>query len=271
MRKKRWATFRVDYTGSPVDWVCPAGVFAIFVRGCGGGGSGAKGSIVGFPGSPGGAGGGGGAIESEFTLAVTPGQTYTFFAGPGGATKTTTGPGNNGTDSVLTLPSAEQIAFVGARGGREGQSNASAQGGDPFRQSTHFDNGFNPQPGLGGWGTYSGSGFTRGQSGYSSNGGDIAASPGGLTGTDDGAQKGGGGGGGGGYGGCNPSTGGAGGDGGNGNSAGVGTAGTAGTAGAFPGGGGGGGGGGGSGSGGSGAGGNGGAGAHGYIEASWLE
>lgn len=247
----RWIRQAFTYTGSPVTWTCPAGITCIFLRGVGGGGGGGRGG-PGFSGftsrsSPGG-GAGGGARETTIVVPVTPGVTYEIYIGDGGAGATGAVDGSAGEDTYFKVSGAgtglDLARFIGARGGRSPTSsdfNANFQGGESMRFDSSFWNWFDPMPGRGGFGGFSGDGDTRGAGGASHHGGAQTANNGGFHGSTMGSYLGGGGGGGGGHG-ASVSSGGQGGDGGGGNSGGTASNGTAGSDGSVGGGGGGGGG-----------------------------
>ncbi len=274
----RWVKQEFTYTGGAQTWRCPAGVKVVFLRGVGAGGGGGKGnagtaansSVIGGGGS-----GGGGAVETLIAVDVVPGVLYDITIPAGGAGGTSGENAVAGGDTIIKAPgtaAGEDIArFNGANQGRLGLA-GNVQAGEPVRMTALFSNWYNPLPGLGGFGGYSGDGRTHGCSGFSNKGGALPAQgTGGLHGTSAGVKFAGGGGGGGGRGvGPDVSTDGVGGAGGNGNGAGAGFAGSVGTANTQPGGGGGGGGGGGCGTSG-GAGGNGGQGGPGRLVIEWVE
>ena len=265
----------------PTGITIPAGIKAIFARGCGGGGGGGGGrqgnSVV----NPVGGAGGGASLEHTVPLEVTPGTTYYVTVGVGGAGGGNKANGHSGSDSFISTTSGsvpnQMICWPGAGPGTPSPgSNLTPFGGIPVRdgigssqvhQNTH--NGYHQMPGKGGFGVNNAGGAAwpgyYGGAGLPGAGG-AAPSPltsGGLAS---------GGGGGGGAGGSAPgSNGGDGGAGGAANGAGVGTAGGNGLNGTGYGSGGGGGGAGGNGTGGGGAAGNGGSGAGGRVCIWWWE
>lgn len=88
------------------------------IYGFGGGGSG--GSL--------GGGGGGGAVYKRARIGA--GQTITYSAGAGGAIATA---GNDGGDTVITLPSGLVLKATGGRAGNNGRAGGTGVGGDVNR------------------------------------------------------------------------------------------------------------------------------------------
>lgn len=186
------------------SFTVPAGVTTMKVECWGAGGGGQGGS---------GAGGGGGEYAAEPALAVTPGNSYSYTVGTGGAGGPggVGGPGSNGGDSSFT----GNAVTVRGHGGH-GSNSSFTSGGSGSTNTTHHGGGSSSSSTTG-----TGSGGAGGGSSAGTATGGTAGSP------NSGAT--------GGAGGTAPSGGGNGGHGGNG----TGTTGTAGTAGSAPGGGGG--------------------------------
>jgi len=120
-----------------------AGVTKVWVEIIGGGGSGANGS------QGGGGGSAGGTINQQFTVTPTVGVTVTI--GAGGASKTSQGPGNNGTGSLFDTVTAE-----GGSGGAYNNSqtiqNAESMGGSAFGSGKKQGNAATANGGAGGGG-----------------------------------------------------------------------------------------------------------------------
>lgn len=123
------------YTSSGT-WTAPAGITSIKVEAWGGGAGGGGGSTSG-----GGKGGGGGEYAAESTLAVTPGNTYSFTVGAAGAA------GANGGNSTF----AGNSVTVTAHGG------TTTAGGTGSSNTTHYNGG---APGAGSPGTSTTQTFT---------------------------------------------------------------------------------------------------------------
>lgn len=208
----------------------PAGVFRVWVEGCGGGGGGATGgNAFGTTTSSynTGGGGGSGALLCGQYVNVTPGGSVAVTTGAGGAA------GTDGSDTTF----GALATFAGGGKGSAGASGAStlfAIGGSPVRSALQPFLSFGTAtaqvaPGVPASGGYGTSNVYTTHNGCRNPHGGFAAGSGGSYGTDSGAYIGGGSGGGGGAG---PyGVGGNGGNGGNGNNAGTGGTGTAGAAG----------------------------------------
>lgn len=108
-------------TAGTYQWLCPAGVTAIFVECIGAGSGGAT-----YGGNGGAAGGGGGAYAARNSVPVTPGTLYTFVVGaagsPGGSGG---GDGTAGGQSSFTGDSGTVVIAVGG-------SHATDSGGNPI-------------------------------------------------------------------------------------------------------------------------------------------
>jgi len=239
------------------SWTCPRGITQVDVEIYGGGGGG--GGASGFTGTSvwsGGGGGGAGSTMNRRTVDVSPGTTYVYTVGTGGAGGTasaggTAGNGGAGNDSVFG--GGPFLAYGrGAGGGKGGTSLATSSLGGGMSRGGTTANTLPPadfwifstvaaaqnfytsrQFGDGGFGelsnTYDGQWYASLWQGMSSVAGFIGGS-GHIAGSNSGSYQGGSSGGGGGGG---PSgAGGAGGSGGNGNNGGNGFGGTAGGAGA---------------------------------------
>lgn len=134
--KQTTSTIVVSGTGS---WVAPAGVSSVKVEcwGAGGGGGGSNNS------NTAGTAGGGGEYAREDSLAVTPGQSYSYSVGSGGAHGTATANAGNGGDTVFTGNSVT----VRAHGGKGGTSShttsvlAGGAGGSGSANATHYNGG----------------------------------------------------------------------------------------------------------------------------------
>jgi hypothetical protein len=148
---------QVYLTGSGT-WTAPAGVTTVEYLVVGGGGGGGAGSGTGA-----GGGGGGGSVQIG-TFSVTPGTSYSYTVGTGGAGGTT--PGGGETDGVVGVDSA--FSTVIAKGGGQGYKSRSTnssgfygKGGSAQSGSTPTtggsggnvrDGGGNPDQGAGGGG-----------------------------------------------------------------------------------------------------------------------
>ena len=94
-RRRQDGLLRVYRAGTDVTETVPAGVGNVNIQAIGGGGGGGKNLIYG--------GGGGGGAYVYKTIAVAPGNTFTYTVGVGGAGKTGgSGNGSNGTSSIVT-------------------------------------------------------------------------------------------------------------------------------------------------------------------------
>jgi hypothetical protein len=127
-------------------WICPAGVTSIKVENWGGGGGGGGGSAPTTSGG-GGCGGGSGEYAAEYTLAVTPGNSYSIIVGAGGAggaAGTPTGaPGGNGSIGGGTYFPGDSVGVYaneggGGTGGHNGIVGGYAGSGST---NTHHNNG----------------------------------------------------------------------------------------------------------------------------------
>lgn len=102
------ATNTVVFTASG-SWVAPSGVTSIQVSGWGGGGGGA---------GTHGSGGGGGAYAGLNSFSVTPGNSYSFVVGTGGAVNTNGGTTTfNGTSLSAAPGWSNNVTSVGGLGG----------------------------------------------------------------------------------------------------------------------------------------------------------
>jgi hypothetical protein len=126
------------YTSGSGNWPCPAGTLYAIVQ-CRGGG--ASGNLA--PGTPfssaGGNAGGGGEFAEELQLAVTPGNSYPYVVGAGGAATPAGGTFNNpgGTSTF-----AGDSVTVVANGGWGGFATQETQPGHGSTNSIHFDGGY---------------------------------------------------------------------------------------------------------------------------------
>jgi hypothetical protein len=117
-------------------WTAPAGVTSILVECWGGGGSAATGGP-----STNGAGGAGGEYAAQ-TVAVTPGNSYNFTVGAGGAA--VSGSAHAGNDGVNTSFTADAGVTVTGHAGKHGSSVASGgggAGGSGSANTTHYTGG----------------------------------------------------------------------------------------------------------------------------------
>lgn len=118
-------------TSGSGTWVCPAGVTSVKVEAWGGGGGGGD-----YASSQAGGGGGGGEYAAEATLAVTPGNSYAYVVGAGGAAGTGGGDGGNAGDSTFGA------TLVVAHGGGQGFGSGfgvRGGGGTGSTNTTHFN------------------------------------------------------------------------------------------------------------------------------------
>lgn len=124
----------VQFTSSAAtDWICPPGVFEVFLIGYGGGGGGAAGAAgYTITTSYAGAGaGGGGSWPRVQRLDVVPGRTYEGIAGSGGAGGSSAeAPGSPGSDSVFREKSTGNVMAT-FRGADFGTVSASPTGSAP--------------------------------------------------------------------------------------------------------------------------------------------
>lgn len=175
-------------TSSP--WTCPAGVTSIQVEGEAPGGGGGGGHGVG---GAGGAGGGGGYFKLN-AFATTPGNTYAFQIGSGGARGGTDTDGSPGTADTFWVNTATGLAKVGLGGingnGTRlgGAGGASASGvGDVKKSGGTGGNGHATTGGGGGGG---GSGGDATDGGVGGNGPAADGGTAGAAGTTNGAAGG---------------------------------------------------------------------------------
>lgn len=195
-------------TPGTFQWLCPAGVSAVYVECIGGGGPGGQGAAS----IKGGGGGGAGAYAARKAVPVTPGTLYTFVVGAAGTGTT------DGGSSTFTGDSSVQVVADGGKQGISGFLNGAGGPGGAAASSTGdvgllFNGGSGgAHSGTGGGGGASGdrladgangtnaiSGVSPGVGGTGANGGGSGGD-GGHTNTDDasaGSSPGGAGGGGG--------------------------------------------------------------------------
>lgn len=143
-------------------WICPPNVSQVLVESiAAGGGAGGGSTIV----SNGGGGGGGGEYAAEPTYATTPGNSYNYVCGAGGAAGGNGQGGKNGGDTIFDTGGAIPVhahggdggskAFNGGTGGNGGDgsvntiSNAGGNGGNGGA-ATFFSTGFTTWGGGGG-------------------------------------------------------------------------------------------------------------------------
>ena len=147
------------------NWVCPDGVFTVWLTGIGGGGGsgGSNGSTGGS--SP---GGGSGYFGAKIPVAVVPGTVYPVAIGAGGlygqGSPQTAGSSGGATSfgSLYSFaggagsPGQQSYLQLGGAGGVQGGSSAAPYGGNPNGQ-VDFNNGYNlagaANSGAGGGGT----------------------------------------------------------------------------------------------------------------------
>ena len=151
-------------TPGTVGITIPAGIKAIFAKGCGGGGGGGGGRSINVHTLPVGGAGGGASIEHTVPLDVTPGTTYYVTVGAGGAGGGANATGTSGADSFISTASNDvpnqMICWPGAAPGTASPgSSLTPFGGIPTRDgigtsqahaNTH--NGYHQMPGKGGFG-----------------------------------------------------------------------------------------------------------------------
>lgn len=147
-------------------WICPGGVFQVWVQGVGAGGGGGGGltSANNTSKKAGGGGGGGAATDEGHWVQVVPGRTYTITigaSGSGGSFGLAPTAGGDGGDTIFTdVPAGGSLTvlFSGASGGGPGKDNAVAYAGTTVRgQPSIGRDGFHvPAPGVGGIGSYIG-------------------------------------------------------------------------------------------------------------------
>ena len=108
-------------TGSHT-WTCPAGVTSVEVLVVGGGGSGGGKYYAG--------GGGAGGVVHATDYAVTPGVVYDITVGAGGATRSASHVGNDGSNSVFNVNAEGSGITLTATGGGGGGYAAGSNAGD---------------------------------------------------------------------------------------------------------------------------------------------
>jgi hypothetical protein len=147
--------------GSTDPWVCPAGVTAVQAQCWGEGGTGGTKS-----GTQSGGGAGGGEFAQENTVAVTPGNSYTWSTGSGGTGTNTVFPGDSLT---VTAHVGHAASFFTPGAGGTGSTN-----------STHFDGGAGGSPSGaigGGGGSSAGTGAAGGAGAPGTSGGAGGTAP----------------------------------------------------------------------------------------------
>lgn len=108
--------------GASGNWVCPPGVYKVWVTGVGGGGGGGGTNAANRAG--GGGGGGGGTVKLE--IAVSPGTSYAYSVGSGGAAGNNSG-GNGGTGGTTSF--GYHFSCLGGGGGGGATSTTPGTGG----------------------------------------------------------------------------------------------------------------------------------------------
>ena len=158
------------------NFVAPAGVTSVTVEAGGGGGGGGSNSGASSSGGAAGGGGGGGGYAKRVVVPVTPGQTYNFVVGTGGAGGIPNGVAGGdssfvGDDGVTVLAKggAAGISGTGGNGGAAGTGDAGMKfaGGKGGNGSTNAGGGGGGAAQLSGVGTAgsAGSGVTGGNGG----------------------------------------------------------------------------------------------------------
>lgn len=126
-RRRQDGLLRVYRVGTDITETVPSGVGNVNIQAIGGGGGGGKNIIFG--------GGGGGGAYVYKTIAVAPGNTFTYTVGVGGLGKTGGGSGNgsNGTSSIVTGNvlggSVNLVAGYGETTRSDGSTNNEGYGG----------------------------------------------------------------------------------------------------------------------------------------------
>lgn len=115
-------------TAGATSWTVPAGVTSVTFQAAGGAGGAGGGDVGGDENNTGG-GGGGGSNFIGTTVAVTPGQVYTFNVGRGGAGSAGGGTGGTGGTSSIMLGSTIILSALGATGGSRGTNDSHGVGG----------------------------------------------------------------------------------------------------------------------------------------------
>ena len=115
-------------TAGTTTWVVPQGVTSITFQAAGGAGGAGGGDVGGDKNNTAGGGGGGSNFISA-TVAVTPGQVYTFNVGRGGAGSAGGGTGGTGETTSISLGGSVILAALGATGGTRGHNNGHGVGG----------------------------------------------------------------------------------------------------------------------------------------------
>lgn len=159
----------VTYTASG-SWTAPAGVTSVDCQcwGGGGGGGGSTPTQANF-----GSSGGGGEFAEETTLAVTPGNVYTFTIGAAGSAGSSSGTSGGAGGSTTFPGDSVTVTAHGGGGGGNGNSPGSAAGGTGSANSVHHNGG------AGGSGAGAGAAGGGGSGGTGSAGN---AGPGGASG-----------------------------------------------------------------------------------------
>jgi hypothetical protein len=177
--KHAFATTETFTTAVSTTWVAPSGVTSVDVE-CWGAGGGAGGGVT--SGGGGGYGGGGGAYAKK-TIAVTPGNSYSYTVGALGAGGGALG--GTGGDSTFTGDSSVQCVADGGTGGTDGFGGSRGLGGTIANSDGTIEfaggNGAFPSGNTGGGG---------GGSGGSAAGGNSGGAPAGATAVTDGGPGG---------------------------------------------------------------------------------
>jgi hypothetical protein len=124
----------ITYTSGSGNWTAPAGVTSVQVQAWGGGGGGGGGGY-------GGGGGGGGEFAAEPTLAVTPGNSYSYTVGAAGTAGSS---GNGGSGGISSFAgNSVTVTANGGVGGTGGStsSDPGGSGGSGSTNTTHHNGG----------------------------------------------------------------------------------------------------------------------------------
>jgi hypothetical protein len=176
-----WTGDDIYTTPGTYGWICPPGITAVNCKTWGPAGNGYQ-ANTGISGGPGGGGGGGGEFAQEATLAVTPGNTYTFTVQAAGSQTAQTFAGDAAT--VTAHAGGNALGFTGTGG----------PGGTGSANTTHFNGGAGGAGANGGGGGGGGgSGGSTGAGGAGGDGGPGSGGAGGAAGTGGGAAGGAGG------------------------------------------------------------------------------